>query len=154
MRIPDPLYAEILRSMPIPCVDLLILDARDRILLVRRTNRPAKGEWWFPGGRVHHRELRVEAARRKLHEECGLAPLAIEELGTFDVIFEGDQAPGATHGISTVYRVRVAGADVRLDGQATEFAWRSAREWLDELGPSFVTAALHRHLDLAARGRQ
>src|SRR5581483_1432599 len=124
-RIPDSLYREIQRSMPIPCVDLLVTDARGRILLLRRVNPPARGEWWSPGGRVHHRELRIDAARRKLREECGLAAVSIEELGTFDVMFEGDQSPGASHGISTVFRVVVDAADVQLDAQSADFAWRT-----------------------------
>src|SRR5271163_4247703 len=142
MRIPDPLYAEILRSMPIPCVDLLVTDPADRILMIRRVNPPAQGEWWFPGGRVLYRERRSEAARRKLREECGLVPDAVHELGTFDAIFEGDQGPGAPHGISTVYHLNVTTTDVRLDGQSTKFSWRSLDRWLSDHRHPFVISVL------------
>jgi colanic acid biosynthesis protein WcaH len=144
MRIPEALYAEIRRCMPIACVDLLVTDPRDRVLMLRRTNAPARGEWWLPGGRVCHGELRIDAARRKLREECGLDPGAIVELGTFDVIFEGDTEPGASHGISTVFHVRVGSADVRLDAQSADFAWRGVAEWLGAVRHPFLEAVLRR----------
>lgn len=37
-----------------------------------RENQPEQGKWWFPGGRIHFGESRLDAARRKVKEECGL----------------------------------------------------------------------------------
>ncbi len=52
MFIEDKLYEKILQVMPISCVDLLVMDEFGRILLLRRKNEPAAGQWWFLGGRV------------------------------------------------------------------------------------------------------
>lgn len=90
--------------MPIPCVDLLVLDSGGNVLLLKRSNAPAKGQWWFPGGRVHLGEARAAAALRKLREECGLDTIAAapEEILTADLILPHGQ--GCTsHTITTVF---------------------------------------------------
>lgn len=131
MHIPDELYRQILPVMPIPCVDLLVVDTKGKILLVKRRNEPAKGLWWVPGGRVQFGELRAAAALRKLREECGLhsgsrPPL---ELSTEDLILPNGQG-GSSHVIATVYRIDVAaGQPVVLDAQSEAADWRTAKQW-------------------------
>jgi colanic acid biosynthesis protein WcaH len=130
MIIPDDLYRRILPVLPIPCVDLLVVDRGGRVLLVKRRNEPAKGLWWIPGGRVHFGELRAAAALRKLQEECGLraagAPL---ELSTEDLILPNGQG-GDSHVIATVYRIDVdAGTPVVLDAQSEAAEWRTVAQW-------------------------
>ena len=83
--IPDDIYSLIVRSMPISCVDLLVEDQEGKVLLVKRAYEPAKGQWWFPGGRIHYQELRHKAAKRKLKEECGLIAEDFTEIGTYEV---------------------------------------------------------------------
>jgi colanic acid biosynthesis protein WcaH len=140
--IPSALYAEILRCLPIACVDLLVLDPAGRALLLRRANAPAKGEWWFPGGRVLHGETREAAARRKLAEECGLAARRVDELRTADLIFTDADGDVASHGVTTLFRALVDVTDVRLDAQSAAHAWRAPREWLREPLHPFVRGAL------------
>jgi len=127
--IPKALYKEICRVMPIPCVDLLISDSKGRVLLIKRKKEPAAGQWWFPGGRVHFGETRAAAATRKLNEECGLEAISVEELGTYDVIFEAREVGVATHGITTVFHMPVRDSFVRLDAQSLTADWRTHREW-------------------------
>ena len=69
MIINKDIYQQIVKVMPISCVDLVVVDDYGQVLLARRTNEPAKGEWWFLGGRVHFLENRVDAAVRRLREE-------------------------------------------------------------------------------------
>lgn len=133
MFIEDKLYAKILQVMPIPCVDLLVMDDIGRILLLRRKNEPAAGQWWFPGGRVQFKETRAQAARRKLKEECGLESFQIEELGTDDVIFEMPDDLNPRHVISTLFRALVrSGENVVLDSQSHDSDWRMPGEWLSD----------------------
>lgn len=71
------------------------------------------------------------AAARKLKEECGLEALAVEEVGTFDVILEMCEADAPSHGITTLFHMRVSGGDVvRLDDQSEAVAWRTPQEWI------------------------
>ncbi|MBS3164018.1 NUDIX hydrolase [Candidatus Woesearchaeota archaeon] len=66
-------------------VDLVVLSRRPElhVLLIKRRNEPAKGEWVLPGGHVDKGERFDEAAPRELAEETGLtAPL--HRLDVFD----------------------------------------------------------------------
>ena len=145
MIIPEAEYRRICGLLPIACVDLLVTDPAERVLLLRRSNEPASGQWWFPGGRVHHGERRVEAALRKLAQETGLAAEAPPlELLTEDVIFPG-AAQGASHGITTVFHFRVRDARaLRLDPQSTGADWRAPAAWRAEGLHPFVAAVLAR----------
>ena len=65
--IPDPLYDKIVKYMPIPSVEAIIV--RDgKLLFLRRKNSPAKGQWWFPGGRIRRGESIEEALLRDVKE--------------------------------------------------------------------------------------
>jgi 8-oxo-dGTP diphosphatase len=54
------------------CVGAVVLDALDRLLLVRRGRVPGLGRWSVPGGRVQLGETMAEAVLRELVEETGL----------------------------------------------------------------------------------
>ena len=71
MFIEQEYYTEILKVLPIVCVDTVIVYA-GRILLLLRDNDPAKGQYWFPGGRILKGELIEDAALRKVREEVNL----------------------------------------------------------------------------------
>lgn len=130
MIIPSEQYDQILKTMPIPCVDLLVVDNEGYLLLLKRRNEPAKGQWWFPGGRVYYKETRREAAIRKLKEECGLEPTEIQELGTFDVMLENSLNSSIVHGITTLFCMKIVSRDgFQLDDQSTEFDWRLVENW-------------------------
>lgn len=131
MHIPQDIYAQIVRLMPIPCVDLLVEDTGGRILLIMRANDPAKNQWWFPGGRVHYLETREQAAKRKVKEECGFEAFQMKEMGTYDVLLDmsGDEKP--RHGITTLFHIRVKNqGDVILDTQSLTAEWHFRDEWL------------------------
>jgi colanic acid biosynthesis protein WcaH len=133
MQIPDEVYQTVLRSMPIPCVDLIVFNSAHELLLVRRTNEPARGQWWFPGGRVHFGENREAAVTRQLLKECGLHAATRQELWTLDVILPIESTSRVSHGITTLYAVTAkAPAEVTLDDQASEFAWRRLAAWQKE----------------------
>jgi 8-oxo-dGTP pyrophosphatase MutT (NUDIX family) len=56
-----------------PAARVLLLDAADRVLLLRWID-PARGLVWVtPGGRIDAGESPEQAARRELHEEVGIA---------------------------------------------------------------------------------
>ena len=55
-----------------------------RVLLVRRGRAPAMGLWSVPGGLVELGETTVDAARREVEEESGLAVRIAELVGVLD----------------------------------------------------------------------
>jgi colanic acid biosynthesis protein WcaH len=71
MLIPEQTYKQILKLMPIICVDIIIT-YNNKCLLVKRENEPEKGKYWFPGGRINKMETIKEAALRKAKEEVNL----------------------------------------------------------------------------------
>jgi colanic acid biosynthesis protein WcaH len=139
--VPGELYRRILAAVPIVCVDLMVIDVEGRLLLLKRRDEPAKGQWWFPGGRVHLGETRAEAASRKLSEECGLDPdqRTMTELITADVILS-DARGGLRHAVSTVFRVEVSKmvTPLRLDEHSEAAEWRAPAAWLRESLHPFV----------------
>lgn len=56
-------------------VGAIVIDDRQRLLLVRRAKPPALGEWSVPGGRVEPGETMAEAVIREVKEETGIAVL-------------------------------------------------------------------------------
>ncbi len=126
MILEENLYRQICRVMPIPCVDLIVEDARGRVLLLKRKNEPTRGQWWFPGGRVDFGETRFQAVGRKLKEECGLVAVKVQELGTYDLFF--DQEP--KHAITTIFQVAIQNPEnLKLDGQSEQSDWRVPSDW-------------------------
>ena len=66
--IEEILYNKIIDVIPIICVDGFIIKD-SKILLLKRTNYPALGEWWVPGGRVLKNESLDSAIIRKIKDE-------------------------------------------------------------------------------------
>ena len=144
MMIPEDIYSQIVCLMPIPCVDILVEDEQGRILLVKRADEPAKGQWWFPGGRIHFLETRIDAATRKLSEECGFDTISLIELGTYDVIVSISGNTGQSHGITTLFCAKYKkGMNLHLDAQSSSADWRLPDEWLKEELYPFVRQSLH-----------
>ena len=71
MHIKEEIYSEIVKSIPIVCVDAII-KKDNQFLVIQRKENPLKGEWWVPGGRVHLGEELVVALMRKLSEELSI----------------------------------------------------------------------------------
>lgn len=69
--IPEKIYKTIIQNMPICCVDVLVVNS-GRFLLVQRKKDPAKGSWWFAGGRLLFNESLKSGVKRKLKEELGI----------------------------------------------------------------------------------
>lgn len=115
-------YERIITVFPRVCVDILLTDTNGQVLLLKRTNQPASGQWWFPGGRIHIGETRLEATHRKLEEECGLEPAPLTELGSSDLFFVIE---GATyHDVTLLFQRTVeAGQPIRIDAEASEYGW-------------------------------
>ena len=57
--------------MPVVCVDALIINENE-YLLVKRKNDPLKNKFWMVGGRLNKNELIVNGIKRKIYEEIGI----------------------------------------------------------------------------------
>jgi colanic acid biosynthesis protein WcaH len=45
-------FLEVISRTPLVSIDLVIRDSKNRILLGRRVNEPARGKWFVPGSRI------------------------------------------------------------------------------------------------------
>jgi colanic acid biosynthesis protein WcaH len=116
--IPDEEWATIVRNVPIVSVDLLVRTP-EGVLLVERTNRPAKGEWFVPGGRVHKGERLVEAVHRVAREELGVEVEIEERLGAYEHLYDDADVDGAggKHYLANGFLVHTDATEFDLDDQ-------------------------------------
>lgn len=64
---------EVLYENPLPAVVALVADVMcSKILLVKRSEEPARGNWCLPGGFVEADEKPEDASLRELYEETGI----------------------------------------------------------------------------------
>lgn len=119
--IPDEIWSDIVEHVPIPSVDLLVV-TDDGLLLAKRRNEPAKGEWFVPGGRIHKGESLQETVHRVAREELSVDVVIEEELGAYDHRYETANVEdvGGKHYVAHGYVVRPESERVNLDRQHSE----------------------------------
>jgi colanic acid biosynthesis protein WcaH len=100
--LPDDVYLQILRSVPIACVDVCVV-AAGRVLLVQRRDPPARGQWWVPGGRVLKGEKMRDTARRKARDEVGLECHVGPIIHTAETIFPDGPGGIPVHSINSCF---------------------------------------------------
>lgn len=100
-------FSTVIESTPLVSIDLVIKNKIGQALLGQRLNRPAKGSWFVPGGRVLKDESLAAAFKRLTTEELGQA-FSIKQtqlLGPFDH-FYNDNVFGdtfSTHYVAIAY---------------------------------------------------
>jgi hypothetical protein len=87
--LPSDLYGKLVRDCVVFCVDIVLVrktsDNKQECLLVKRSSEPAKGLWWWPGGRMLKGETFFDAAKRKAQQETGLDDVTcIQVLGIWN----------------------------------------------------------------------
>ncbi len=73
-------------ARPIVGVAAVVIE-QERVVLVRRGQPPAYGEWSLPGGAVELGETLQEAVEREVREEIGLQVQVMEPVAVLDRIF-------------------------------------------------------------------
>lgn len=97
-------YKKIYSLIPIPCVDILIIHDKE-FLLGKRVQKPARNQWFVPGGRVFKNETLARAARRKVNEELGVN-IKISDLNFLtarQTIFKNSALGGPIHTVNMVF---------------------------------------------------
>lgn len=124
--LPEEQYAEFLAHMPEACVDV-VLEHEGRILVARRENEPAKGEWFWPGSRLFKGEELEDAVHRVARDELGIEVTIEEQLGANAHFWDTSEqsVDVSRHTVVTVYRVTPVEEDVeiRLDDQHEDVRW-------------------------------
>ncbi len=117
------LYKQIIKSIPILCVDIIIR-FEDNYLLVKRNEEPLKDMLWVPGGRVLIGEKAIDAAKRKLIEEIGLSDInKIKRVGIYEDTFnESSFGKHIYQTVSILYEVEITDiSSIKLDSTSTKW---------------------------------
>ncbi|WP_135664245.1 NUDIX domain-containing protein [Halorhabdus rudnickae] len=111
-------WATIVASVPIVSIDLVVKTGAG-VVLARRTNEPASGEWFVPGGRVRKGERLQEAVHRVAEEELD-ADVTIEaSLGAYQHFYRTADVEdaGGKHYLANGFVVRTDSETFALDDQ-------------------------------------
>lgn len=81
--IPRDDWETIVESVPLVSVDLVVRHG-DGAVLGKRTNEPARGEWFVPGGVVRKGERLDEAVHRVAEAELGVSVEIERRLGAYE----------------------------------------------------------------------
>lgn len=116
--IADDDWQTIVANVPIVSVDLVVL-APDGVVLGRRVNEPARGEWFVPGGRLHKGESLEVAVHRLADEELGVDVEIRDRLGAYEHRYEtADVADaGGKHYVPVAFVVETAATVFDRDDQ-------------------------------------
>ena len=129
MKMEDEHFLEIIEATPLVSIDLIIRNPSEKVLLGKRINRPAKGYWFVPGGRMIKNETIVHALKRISKIEMGqdLSTEAHSLLGAYDHIYEDNFLN--VDGINTHYVVLAFSIllqqeiDLNPDEQHSDLQW-------------------------------
>ncbi len=112
--VPSALYDQIVRLMPIASVEaVIVIDGS--LLFLRRKNRPAVGQWWFPGGRIHRGESFEETLHREVKEETGLEIESYRFIKAYSRVFP------ERHDITIAYLCKCKESKIELDSEHSEY---------------------------------
>jgi 8-oxo-dGTP diphosphatase len=107
---------------PLLATDCVVVDASERVLLIRRRFAPFRGSFALPGGFIDIGETVEQGCRRELREETGVAAGRLQLIGVYS---DPNRDPRG-HAVSIAYATRVGGADVTV--KAGDDA--AAAEWI------------------------
>ncbi len=126
--ISENLYKKIIHNVPLCCVDIIVKKG-NLFLLVKRTEKPVKDKWWFPGGRVLFNESLKNTAKRKLKEELNIKNFEkMKFLGVKELKFRKGDFGKPVYSIVNVFLVEInekQSNNIQVDDTASEYKWFS-----------------------------
>jgi colanic acid biosynthesis protein WcaH len=139
MKLTKDDFVQIVKNTPLIAIDLIIENMQGEILLGWRTNQPAKGFWFVPGGRILKNEPFLDAFARIGKAETGM-DIQLEDsifLGIYEHIYPNEnfnEDPSfGTHYINLAYRVKLSDTPVSLPPeQHTNYWWATLDEVLED----------------------
>jgi colanic acid biosynthesis protein WcaH len=129
------IFGVVVRHTPLVSIDLLVRDPRQRLLVGKRRNPPARGSWFVPGGRIDKDEPIATAFHRITGDELG-APLTFGKAmlaGVFEHFYPDNalEQPGyGTHYVVLAYEIRTVGLHALPENQHAAYRWLTNAEAL------------------------
>lgn len=134
--LPWDTFRTVIKNTPLISIDLIISNEKNKILLGYRNNRPAKGYWFVPGGRIHKDESMVDAFKRLTLTELGkeFDISQAELIGPFEHFYTDNvtEEDFSTHYIALGYRIVVDETQLALPTeQHSQYMWMTVNELLE-----------------------
>lgn len=135
-RLQPELYRTIVRFTPLVSVDIIIVDDAGYVLVGLRSNEPAQGTYFVPGGIIFKDERIDEAFQRILMAETGLHAFRSDAspLGLFEHFYPTNRyrEPGyGTHYVVNAFRLILPRRpEIKLDEQHRDIRWLTPGELL------------------------
>jgi colanic acid biosynthesis protein WcaH len=127
---------QVVRLSPLAAIDLVVRNARNDVLLGLRTNEPAKGFYFVPGGMILKDERLSDAFARLLKNETNFSARIDDArlLGAYEHFYAANrfgEGGFGTHYVVLGYEIRLAdSAALKADAQHSELGWWSESELL------------------------
>jgi colanic acid biosynthesis protein WcaH len=154
MFLESDIFKIIVDSMPLISIDLVVANPVGQVLLGQRLNRPAKGYWFVPGGRVQKGETLDQAFMRLTRVELGVTHQRTHAqfLGVYEHFYE-DSFFGrdvGTHYIVLGYRLIIPDLTVLPKDQHAVYRWSSEQELVSAPDVHANTKAYFAHHNICA----
>jgi len=135
-KIAEEEYKKITEQIPIVCIDVVI-EHKEKFLVCKRKEEPAKDQWWLVGGRIFFNELMFDCLKRKLQEEVGIdwsKVIYYCEIGTFETFFEKGKFGFPIHTVNITFLVEISDDSVSINSDDfSDYRWiQGHEEYLDD----------------------
>lgn len=120
-------FCRVIEHAPLVSIDLIVVQ-QGKVLLGKRTNRPAQGYWFVPGGRIRKNETLNDSFKRLSSDELGVC--CSQQQASFLGVFEhfySDSVFGltpSTHYVALAYTLELPGDSILLSPvQHSDVLW-------------------------------
>ncbi|MER4680670.1 GDP-mannose mannosyl hydrolase [Klebsiella pneumoniae] len=146
MFLDDDAFKNVIKNTPLISIDLIIQNEKGEYLVGKRNNRPARGFWFVPGGRIQKNETLNNGFTRLIQNEIGIEMLRNEAtfLGVFEHFYDDNyfNSEFSTHYIVLAYKISIlSNGLVFPHEQHNEYLCMSADEILNNDLVHFNTKA-------------
>ena len=127
-------FALVVRNTPLVSIDVIIRDPGRSVLVGLRTNEPAKGKWFVPGGVVRKYERLADAFARIVKDEIGVDASIIDAkfIGVYEHLYDNNVFGQQGFGTHYIVLAHVLNLDRRpnivSDEQHSGFRWMTPAE--------------------------
>jgi len=123
--------------LPLVSIDLIITNSEELVLLGKRENRPARGSWFVPGGRIRRMEDFKTAFQRISKNELGES-FSLDEAklsGVFEHIYDDSAFSDEIGSHYVSIGLMIDGRTLKIENlpqiQHREYKWFDLKEILD-----------------------
>jgi colanic acid biosynthesis protein WcaH len=140
-RLSEKQWNNMVRWMPIPCVDVVV-KKHARILVGFRAIVPYKNVWALPGGRILKNESPEDAVRRNLNE-IGISAHVRRFVGVFPARFPNH--PQRRHDIALCYESEWRNGEPKPTPELIRYKWISPSQISSGVGTNYRKMILKAH---------